>query len=180
MQICYTNAVVSAQLCSCDKMLTLQDFMCCAHVKFTHRPTMAKFYHHGVTILIFTSLKCRTMGFPKDCNNKNNLNEIVAKHQEILQSFIEKFPWSLTLKNVSLSTATATHQLPCSVTLQASHFMYEPELFSAAKLRLDNDNDSAHVNVFANGKVVCLGIKSQGHVESLLRHLYGCLFKNEI
>ena len=174
MNIHVTNAVVNGQLSSPSRKLHLNDFMPFAHSQFTHRPTMAKFYHEGLTVLIFTSLKCRSMGLPTDISG-NNLNDIVRKHKQILLSFTKKFPWHLTLSDVSLSTVTATHQLPFPVSLHSEHLLYEPELFSAAKLRVVNDN--AHVNVFANGKVVLLGIKSQEHADHLLDYLYDCVAK---
>ena len=166
------NVVVKAQLCCSTETLSLKDFMPFASVQFTHRPTMAKFYHSGLTILIFSSLKCRSMGLP-DCTN--DLNEIAEKHKEILRSFCKTFPWPLELTNISMSTSTVTHQILFPVSLHAGYFLYEPELFSAAKLRVVNE--SAHVNVFANGKVILLGIKSQEHAETLLHHLYTCVHK---
>ena len=135
---------------------------------------MVKFRHQGVTILIFTSLKCRSMSFPDHCNN--DLDAVIARHTEILHDFITtSFPWTLQLQNITLSTATVTHQLTKPlVSLQTDYFMFEPELFSGAKLCVA---DSAHVNVFSNGKVVLLGIKSHDHVQSLLRYLYECIHK---
>ena len=173
MEVHVTNVVVRAQIHSPFKNLTLFDIMPYADVRFLHRPTMAKFRHQGVTILIFTSLKCRSMGLPSDCNN--DLETIITKHTEILKDFIKTaFPWCLLLSNVTLSTATATHQLTKPlVSLQTDYFMFEPELFSGAKLRVKDSR--AHVNVFGNGKVVCLGIKSNEHVQKLLHYLYDCI-----
>ena len=173
MQVQVANAVVRAQILSHLENLTLFDFMVYAQKQFLHRPTMAKFRHQGVTILIFTSLKCRSMGLPDHCNN--NLEAILTRHKEILHDFITTtFPWTLQLQNVSLSTATATHQISHPVQLNTDYFMFEPELFSGAKLRM---TESAHVNVFGNEKVVLLEIKSHEHVQSLLRYLYECIHK---
>ena len=88
MEVHVTNVVVRAQIQSPLVKITLFDFMKYAQVQFLHRPTMAKFRHQGVTILIFTSLKCRSMGLPSDCNN--NLETIITKHTEILKDFIKK------------------------------------------------------------------------------------------
>lgn len=167
-----TNVVVRAQLHSSVITLSLEDFMPFAHVKFINRPTMAKFYYEGVTILIFTSLKCRSMGLPLNCTN--DLDLIIARHKEIIFDFTCKFPWALELRDVSLSTATVTHQMPFIVSLQADYFTFEPELFCGAKLKI---NDRAHVNVFISGKVVCLGVKSKEHVQKLLSYLYECIHK---
>ena len=167
-----TNVVVRAQILCPENKLSLVDFMPFAHIKFTHRPTMAKFYYEGVTILIFASLKCRSMGLPLNCDN--DLDLIIAKHKEIMFNFIMKFPWPLEMQDLTLSTATVTHQIPFTLSLNTDYLMFEPELFSGAKLRV---NDSAHVNVFATGKVVCLGIRSKEHVQKLLAYLYECIHK---
>ena len=169
-----TNVVVRAQILCPVNRLSLDDFMPFADIKFTHRPTMAMFYFKGVTILIFTSLKCRSMGLPLNCDN--DLDLIIARHKEIMFDFIMKFSWPLEIQDLTLSTATATvtHQIPFTVSLNTDYLMFEPELFSGAKLRV---NDSAHVNVFGTGKVVCLGIRSKEHVQNLLSYLYECIHK---
>jgi TATA-box binding protein (TBP) (component of TFIID and TFIIIB) len=166
------NVVVRAQLHSAVATLSLNDFMPFANIKFTNRPTMAKFYHEGLTIVIFNGLKCRSMGLPTKC--LNDLDLIIARHKEILFDLIMKFPWPWEMQDVTFSTATVTHQIPFTVSLHAVYLMFEPELFSGAKLRV---NDSAHVNVFGTGKVVCLGVKSKEHVQQLLSFLYECIHK---
>ena len=131
---------------------------------------MAKFRRGGLALLVFNNLKCRSMGIPVNCSNRDS-KDIVKEHSHILIEFSKEIKGKI--RKIKLSTATVTTTIEPPLKWN-EHFWIEAELFSGAKLLID---DPAHVNVFANGKFVITGITSIYQLNYLLHHLNECIHK---
>ena len=113
------------------------------HTEYTHKPRMLKFKDGENTIIIFKSLKGRIMG----PSNELNL----------------KFP----IENVELSTMTITHEFNFFIDLENTNFIYLPELFAAGYQRFPE-----YCNIFHNGKLIILGVKSIDRANQLIDIIY--------
>ena len=167
MSINTVNVISKAQLVT---NWTLDDFFKFADKKFQHRPTMALFKRNGQSILLFTSLKCRCMGFPSNASKTNDtLEEIIKKQHETLADFAREFV--CLLSNLTFVTSTMTYKLPFQVNYYKNiHCLqFDLEIFCASKFI--NNHSSIHINIFHNGIVIATGIKSQNQMIEIIRKI---------
>jgi TATA-box binding protein (TBP) (component of TFIID and TFIIIB) len=117
---------------------------------------MIKYHQHGVTLLIFTSLRFRLMGKGE-------------AHMQLLEDFLLRLPWTIRVATRIQVNMTVTHQLEQCVNLhKLSHnnrFSTELELFPAAKFI---HNGSEHVNVFHTGRLVITGVRDINKIQNVL------------
>lgn len=176
------NCVCSAQLRSNDDDdgRTLKDLFLFADKVYNHRrPTMALFKRSGSTIMVFTSMKCRIMGFPTTITAANNqtttnlLDQLIDSQKSILTSWSLEKAIRLNVENFTLTTTTMTHKLPKQINFyhheECLHF--DLEIFCGAKFLFDGSS-SSHVNVFSSGQVVITGVKSQHEFDKIVHLLY--------
>ena len=119
-------------------------------------------YHNGQPIMIYLKL------FENEHINlyhshrfifftKGTLNTVNYLNQLINFDFIQ----SLNLKSI-----TATYNLNKRIILsQLKGVVYEPEIFPAAYIK---PSPSVHINIFASGKVVIMGMKKESDLQSLI------------
>ena len=138
--------------------LQLKDLEPFATQYYNHRPTMIKYYHDGVTLLIFTSFKFRLMGAGN-------------QHLFVLSKFLEMLPVKIEIGEYHV-TYTVSYQLPIKHVnlhkLSPEYFHYEPELFPSAYLRHEGRE---HVNIFASGKTLMTGIRDLARVNVLIQQI---------
>lgn len=113
---------------------------------YNNTPTMKLYKINNCTMLLFANGKSRIMGKPTSIND-----------------FIENN--SFLISNLKLVTMTVTYTLPYKVNLHkiSKPFSYEFELFNAAYIKLPE-----HVNIFASGKIVILGVKSELRARNII------------
>lgn len=128
---------------------------------YKNRPQMLKIkIEPGITLLIFKSLKFRLMV------SKRKTDRIIDT--KLLDRNLPRQFW---VENFELQSQTIVFQLPFNSVnlykLSSNFFCFEPELFPAARLIFkSNENNQKTerykecVNVFASGKVVITGFKT--------------------
>lgn len=158
------NLVCSAQLETEKSFSSLLPF---ADRVYNHRPTMLLFKRSGVSIMVFTSMKCRVMGLPQ--SEKPTLDRLVELQRLILTTWAKEH--EMNVIHFKLTTSTMTHKLPSAVNFYKNEHClhFDLELFCAAKFL---SNDSCHVNVFHSGHVIVTGLKSEENMHTILTHLY--------
>ena len=113
------------------------------HKEYYHKPSMLKIKVGDNTVILFKSLKGRIMGKP------NNIEL--------------KFP----IENQFVTNMTVVHNFNVYIDLEKTNFIYLPEIFAAGFKRFPE-----YCNLFHNGKLVILGVKTVTRAEQLIKIIY--------
>ena len=172
------NVVCSAQLVVKEGK-TLEDLFPFADKIYNHRPTMAIFKRSGMTIMVFTSFKCRIMGLPIVHGERKSLNDLMKMASSILRQWIceikEDWGEDVGLIDFTFLTSTMTHKIPSLINFHKNQHClnFDLELFCGAKFT--SAPPSTHVNVFSTGQVVATGLKSDTSMRRTIHQLYSLL-----
>ena len=155
-----SNLILRGELKS---LCSLEDLIPFGTHFYDHRPRMIKFTRHGITLLVFTSLRFRLMGKGEH-------------HKSVLAEFLNSIPWKIEAKNLKLSTMTLTHGIPYQINLHKLYrqpFSLDSEQFPAARWIHEGREN---FNVFHSGCIVITGVtdinKTEAHaIPTLLSQL---------